>query len=351
MKAEAIFIVGNTKDSGYKEEKGVAFFHIPCLLPIGDIFFINPPGSFNKVKKVLETQKIDLVHIHGPLFTFYWGVIRKLPQPCVLTTHYVLDFQGNKILSFLYRTVIKWLTKTAGKHVDKIICVNKKCLSIYERWGVDREKLVHIPNGIDTDLFSPGNSDVKKKLQCKHLVIFWGRLSYQKNVQLLIKAFKKVTIPETKLVIVGKGPDLKRLKRLANDTPEIIFTDFLPDEKLVEYARGADVAVLPSRGESWGLVIGEAMACGLPVITPNVGEARELIGQDRGIILEDGSANEMARTIEYMLSHEKLGREMGEKACAFIQNRYDWKKIRMFIGWMAKTHTISLNLISKEFNP
>jgi glycosyltransferase involved in cell wall biosynthesis len=351
LKANTIIISGNTKKSGYKKENGQTFFHIPCIFSIWEIYFINPLGSYKKVKEVLNNRQIELVHLHGPLFTFGGGIMRKSKIPSIMTTHYVLDFKGNRFTAALYKGIIQWVTKSTAKHVDKIVCVNEEYIPIYTSWGIEQEKLVVIPNGIDTKKFSPGKSDIKKKLNCSHLLVFWGRLGYQKNIQFLIKAFKTIKTPGTKLAIIGKGPDMKKLKALSGGNENIIFTGYLPDNELLDYARGADIAVLPSRAESWGLVIGEAMACELPVISSDVGKAQELLGKDRGIVLKKETAKELAEYIDYLLSNKKVMKEMGKKARKFIVEHYGWdgivKKTEELYKTVIKQHNDKSNHLNK----
>lgn len=335
--ANVLIITGNTTKSGYQKENGLTFYHIPRILSLWALYFINPPGSYNRVKELLKEHNIELVHFHNPLFTFTNGLIRKPKLPLIMTAHYVIDFKGNQLASAIFNRVIRWVTRYISKKVDKIICHNEDYISIFASWGIDREKLVFIPTGIKTEKFSPGKSDIKKKLKCKNLVIFWGRLGYQKNIQLLVKAFKNIKTSDTKLVIIGKGPDMKKLKVLAGEDKNIIFTGYLPDDKLLEYARGADMAVLPSRGESWGSVIGEAMACELPVISPDVGKAKEFIGGDRGIILKQETAAELAEKIDYLLNNKKIAIEAGKKARKFIVENYRWKEVAQKTEELYKT--------------
>ncbi|MEM0465992.1 MAG: glycosyltransferase family 4 protein [Candidatus Thermoplasmatota archaeon] len=322
-----ILVTGNSKKSGYEQEDDFTFYHVPCLFSFFDIYFINPPGSFHKVYQEIKQQQVELLHIHGPLFTFGGGLLRKTGIPKVLTTHYILEFKGNRLLSFMYRIIIRLVTKSMAQLVDKIICVNEEYLPIFQQWGIEKEKMVYIPNGVDTEKFSPGVSHIKEKLKCRHLVVFWGRLGYQKNIQLLIKAFQRCTTSDTKLVIIGKGPDLAKLKQLAAKNKNIIFLGYLSEPDLLEYARGADVAVFPSRGESWGLVIAEAMAIGLPVISSNVGKAAELLGSDRGLLLNVETEENLAAMIDYVLQHKEYAQEMGKRARSYIVEHYSWKQV------------------------
>ncbi len=327
MKNKTIILTGNSKKEGYETEEGQRFYHIPVLIPIQDMYFINGLGSYKKVERLIEEQKIDLLHIHGPLFSFCGKTIKKSKKPIVFTTHYVIEFKGNKVLSSLYTLFIKYITKKTAKRVDKIICVNKEYKKTYIEWGIDKDKIEYIPNGIDTEKFSPGKTDIKKKLNCKNLLIFWGRLGYQKNTQILVKAFKKIKTKDTKLVIIGKGPDIKKLEKLKGEDENIIFTGYLSESELLNYARGADVAVLPSKAESWGLVIGEAMACEIPVISSDVGMAKDLLGNNRGIIIENETAEEYSEKIDYLLNNKKICKDMGKRSRKYVVDNYGWEKV------------------------
>ena len=236
VRADTILITGNSKKNGYEDENGMRFFHVPCLFSFRELYFINPPGSYRKVRRALHDNDIQLVHMHGPLFTFGGALYRKSSIPVVVTTHYVLDFKGNRIASRLYAIVIRWVTKQMAHYAKRIICVNKEYPAIYASWGIDARKIVYIPNGIDTSKFSPGDSDIKQKLNSQYLVIYWGRLGYQKNVALLIQAFKQLKMPGAKLAIIGKGPDLPKLQTLASSDQRIIFPGYLPDDELVRYS-------------------------------------------------------------------------------------------------------------------
>ena len=327
-KDDFIIITGNTKKEGFKIEENIKFFHIPCILSPWTIYFINPPKSYKKFKNILKKHKINLVHLHNPLFSFSNGLIFKPDRPIVMTAHYVIDLKGNKFISAIYKSIIKLTTVIISKKVDKIICVNKNYIDTFQKWGVKKDKLIFIPNGVDTKKFSPGKSKIKKLYKDKKIILFFGRLHYQKNVDLLIKGFKKLNRKDAKLVIDGDGPDSDRLKKLSNNYPNIIFAGFVSDDELLDYLRGAYAMVLPSRGETASLTLMEAMACKLPVIASNVGNAKRMLNNNRGILLKKYNENEIAEKMSNLLDNEEVAREMGERSLSFIRKNYSLENTR-----------------------
>ena len=131
---------------------------------------------------------------------------------------------------------------------------------------------------------------------------------------------------------------------MSQGNENIIVTGYLPENELLEFARGADIAVLPSRAESWGLVIGEAMACELPVISPEVGMAKELLGNSRGIILNKDTEIEMAEKIDFLLNNKRTAKEMGKKARKYIVENYGWDEV------VKKTEKLYKNVIENHRN-
>jgi glycosyltransferase involved in cell wall biosynthesis len=329
--ANILIITGNTKESGYHKENGQTFFHIPALFSIWTIYFVNPPGSYKKLERLFKKHEIDLVHFHGPLFTFCSGMLRKTKLPLVMTTHYILEFKGNRIASYLYNRFIRWITRGIAERVERIICVNKDYLPVLKGWGIDPKKLVFIPNGVDTERFSPGRSKIKENFKGKKVIVYFGRLHFQKNVHLLIKSMEyiKKEIDNVKLIIIGDGPDYNNLKKMsAKYGDDIIMTGYLrKDEELVDYLRGADIAVFPSRGENASFTIMEAMACELPVISSDVGNAGEILGEGRGIVFKEYNEKELAEKCVYLLKNEKIAREIGKKAREYVKKNHGWEKI------------------------
>jgi len=245
LKSNSLIVVGNTKKTGFIKENGNNFFHAPLLKSIWDIFFVNKPGSYQMINEFFEKNNIDLVHFHSPLFTFIYGFLRSRKYPLVITTHYLLDIKEKEHIANIYSHFIRWMTLFIAKNVDKIICVNEDYIPIFIKWGVKPEKLIYIPNGVDTQKFSPGKSEVKKKFKENKIILYFGRLHYQKNVDLLIRSFPIVQkkMNNIKLIIVGSGNQYDKLKKLSENNKDIIMTGFVSDEKLVDFMRAADIVV------------------------------------------------------------------------------------------------------------
>jgi glycosyltransferase involved in cell wall biosynthesis len=329
MNADIVIITGNTKKSGYQKEDSNLYYHIPLLKSIWEVFFVNRPGSYQIVEELLKKRKVDVVHFHSPLFTFLHGLLTKKEFPLIMTSHYLLNVKLSNSASFIYNSFIKRMTLYIARHVDKIICVNEDYIPIFEKWGVDPKKLVFIPNGVDINKFSPGISKIKDKFKDRKIIIYFGRLHYQKNVDLLIKSFKyvKEKIKNVNLIIIGSGTDFDKLKKMSSNDEDIIMTGFLQDEDLIDYLRAADVVVFPSRGENASFTIMEAMSCELPVISSDVGNANKILGDGRGILIEKYNEEGIAEKCIQVLNDEKMAKKMGKDARKFVEENHSWDKI------------------------
>ena len=286
-------------------------------------------NAYKKVEKVLLEKKIDLVHFHSPLFTFITGFIKKNKFPVIMTCHYLLDIKGNRLSKTLYKSFIRRMTKYIGKNIEKIICVNEEYIPVFKKWKIPKDKLIYIPNGVDTKKFSPGASKIKEKYSDQRIILYFGRLHYQKNVELLVNSFPlvKQKMKNVKLFIVGTGNQYEKLKNITKDDPDTIMTGFVSDEKLLEHMRSADIVVFPSRGENASFTIMEAMACKLPVVSSDVGNAEKILGNSRGILLKDYTKEEIAEICIKLLDNEKLRKKIGNDAREYVEKYHSWDKI------------------------
>lgn len=157
-------------------------------------------------------------------------------------------------------------------------------------YGVPPEKRFRMPWAVDNAFFEaaadrhlPERAETRKPWQCgeRDVVLFVGRLSPEKNATALLSAAR--LLPNTHLVFAGSGPQQRELERQASRGLEgrCTFLGFVPQSKLPAIYAAADVMVLPSHYEPWGLVVNESLACGCPVVASKlVGAARDLVPEE-----------------------------------------------------------------------
>ncbi|RLC89594.1 MAG: hypothetical protein DRI79_06465 [Chloroflexi bacterium] len=177
-----------------------------------------------------------------------------------------------------------------------------------------RVPVVAVSNGVDTRLFHPGPQISGKD---SVTVLHVGRLSYEKNVDLLLRAFARVAEqhPTARLTIVGDGPDREALARLAGELglgESVRFTGFVPHEQLPALYRAADLFATASTIETQGLVVLEAMACGLPVIGVDALALPEVVHHGvNGLLAPAGDEVALAQRLACLIADASLRHRMG----------------------------------------
>jgi glycosyltransferase involved in cell wall biosynthesis len=164
------------------------------------------------------------------------------------------------------------------------------------------------------------------------IILFVGRLNYQKGLRYLLAAMPTVLsrFKGAKLVIVGGGEQFVYLQNLSESLGvknSVIFTGEIPHERITDAFAAADILVLPSIFESFGIVLIEAQAMGKPVVCTRVGGVPEaLIEKETGIIVEPRRPDQLAEAIISILSNPKMAKSMGEKGRKFVEENFDWQK-------------------------
>lgn len=207
---------------------------------------------------------------------------------------------------------------------------------LIELYGADPDRIEIVAPGVDRALFSPGNAAGARQAigyDGGPLVLFVGRIQPLKGVHIAVEALAELTDPTTTLMIVGgasgqAGDDeVERLHELIERLDlvnRVVFVEPQPHYALSTYYRAADVVVMPSRSESFGLVALEAAACGIPVVAAAVGGLRTLV-QDgvTGFLIDDRDPAEYARAIDRILLDPVVAAALGA-AAAVRAGRYPW---------------------------
>lgn len=207
---------------------------------------------------------------------------------------------------------------------------------LVELYGAEATRIDVVPPGVDHSVFSPGNRGEGRGalgLDDVATLLFVGRIQPLKGAGLAVRALSLLDDPSTQLVLVG-GPsgvdgdaELARLHDLVDELglrPRVRFVAPQPHDDLVTYYRAADVCLVPSRSESFGMVALEAAASGTPVVAANVGGLRTLVDPGRtGYLIDEREAEAFADPVQRILDEPELAARLGRQAVEFSEG-YAW---------------------------
>jgi len=307
-------------------------FPLPFSGAISD-FAIN----FNPlaIERVLEREKFDILHFHNIGFPSTFQI---LASPAVVNTLNILTFHSNtKGSKFLKRFpfLLKLAEMVAQWKLNGIIGVAPLNLEPFKRY---RGPKIVIPNGIDLEKFNPYFPKIKRLLDGKINILFLGRIEERKGLIYLLRAYKILekklgkewASSNLRLIVVGKGPLKQDLEKWAkiNKLTNVIFEGEISEEKVPLYYSTCDIFCAPSIfGESFGLVLVEAMACKKPVVAfANEGYREVLKGEGAKFLVKPRDYKTLAKKLEILIKNKKLRQEMGNWGWKEAQ-KYSWPKI------------------------
>ncbi len=308
-----VFVIA--PDPGEKDrEPGVYYFRSKKFKKYPEYFLPIYPS--NK-REVIESLDVDIIHIYGVTFMALKALIT------AHTTHIptVMTYVTNVVDTMQYYSPLKipmdiqaklaWIyIRNLLKRPNCIIALTPSTLVEFKENGVHPKRTEVIPIGIDVHKFREGldGSEIRKRygLENKRVVIHVGRVSYEKNIDVVVNSVKFLP-DDVILMIVGRGPALDDIKSLAGKSgmnDRIIFTGFVSDEELPLHYSVSDVVVSASRFETQGLTIVEAMGCGLPAACSNGRAFVDIVKSGVNGYLFNGTSEGCAEAIMNCLEHK-----------------------------------------------
>jgi glycosyltransferase involved in cell wall biosynthesis len=282
---------------------------------------------------------VDVLHAHDWLVaTAGIGLKHVFRKPLFATMHSTEIGRRNGI-HFDYERMIHeteaWLTYEAWK----VICCSDYMVS-HVRWafGLPPDKQVMIPNGVDANIYA----EIQKRdltqfrskfaLPSERIVLFVGRLVYEKGIHVLVNAIPRVLEKvNVKTIIVGNGYMKEQISSLVKGLGidrKVMFTGFVDDETLRRLQTCADVSVVPSLFEPFGIVALEAMAAKSPVVVSDTGGLGEIVDHDTdGIKVYTNNPDSLAWGITRILTDDKNANRLRNNAFKKIQEKYNWGRI------------------------
>ncbi|MFP4021547.1 MAG: glycosyltransferase family 4 protein [Halanaerobium sp.] len=284
------------------------------------------------IQKISQNFKPDIIHCQHLWVAPYAALQTNIPY--VITAHGT-DIKGYK-KDKRYRQIA--LKGTAG--AEKIITISDQVNQDVKKYYFNKDnKLVKILNGVDDNLFKPLETDRLKLIQKylpeikenpDYLITFVGKLTDFKGVDLLIKAAKKYEreFPNTMTLIIGHGELLDKLKAQVEklNLKNIHFLGNLPQDDLPAFYSSADLSIVPSRVEPFGLVAVEALACGTPVIASRAGGLPDFINQDVGRLFKMNDSDDLAAKIIAALKNNDKEKK-GKRAAEYALNKFSWARV------------------------
>lgn len=294
-----------------------------------DIIHFHTPGSLGLVGVLMaKIMNLPLVGTYHTLFSEvldYVSVRRRLDKYLAAIDKAAagvgmdLGLLRNGEKNETEESTAQKLTWTVVNRIynysDKIVCPSQAIKRELVVRNIDQDKLAVINNGLDIKRFWP-----KKSYRMGNRILHVGRLGFEKNVDVVIRAFSQIQaqLPRMSLVIAGDGPAKKELEKLAGELNlknRVKFLGMVRRDKLPGVYRGADIFVTASDMETLGLVVLEAMASGLPVVAVDKYAMKDMvINGSNGFRVMPGDYQAMAEKILKLVASEELRAEMGEKS-------------------------------------
>ena len=331
-------------DRGYK----VSFLHFAqedspdeswpdyaeVLLPFlfkSTIYTIPTPKSSKVLTEALEKLKPDLVHASltlSPLDFRLPEICEDLKIPLVATFHPPFDSKLRNLSSSTQFLTYQLYAPFLAQY-DKVIVFSQLQRHLLVKLGVPRSRLVIIPNGVDVDKYSPGESPIKSQFDAERLFVYLGRIAPEKNVESLLKAWRHCEMGnECQLLMVGDGPLKPSLQMNYGKEYGINWLGFIADEMTrINILRAADVFILPSLVEGLSLSLLEAMSCGAACLATDAGADGEVLEGGAGAILgTQGVTTQLKTLLPLFRDHPEITELLGKKARERVLERYTFNE-------------------------
>lgn len=277
----------------------------------------------------IENWNADAVLIYGWRFKSHLRAMRYFHKniPVYFRGDSTLLNKINPFKKLVRRLFLKWIYSK----VDKALYVGIHNKNYYLKFGMKEDQLIFAPHSIDNDRFSSHEADHqiavntwKTELNIKPEDIgflYAGKLDNNKNAELLLQAFSQLPQENIFLIITGNGDLEDQLKNSYASFHNIHFFPFQNQSLMPVVYRLADVFVLPSKSETWGLTINEAMACSRAILVSDVcGASIDLVNVDNGHTFKSGSLEDLKKKMAYLIQNKKELQQMGAKSREIIRN-------------------------------
>ncbi|SEO83645.1 phosphatidylinositol alpha-1,6-mannosyltransferase [Halorientalis persicus] len=294
-------------------------------------------------RRRIDFDQYDVIHgTLMPASTCAFGprFVESLDAPLVLTSHGTsydearsVDPQSppDYLFRYVFHPINVVLDAVSGRFADRIVAVSDHTREqLRDLYRFDESKLVTVPPGIDTDRFGQTTGDHPSVSNDQTSILVLSRLDPRKGIDKAIRAFARLDDTDAELLIAGTGRLESSLKDLAEELgvrEDVQFLGFVPDEELPELYASADLFVLPSEYEGFGIVFLEAMACGTPVVGTEVGGVPTAVDAgETGYLVERDDVAALADRMADLLLEPATYDAMAQSSVEWA-DAHDWHEI------------------------
>jgi glycosyltransferase involved in cell wall biosynthesis len=291
-------------------------------------------GPIRKLTETLKQRHFDIIHIQTPFVAHYLGLhlARELDIACIETYH---TFFEEYLYNYIPLLPKNWLRALARKFsvrqcnsVDHVVVPSTAMQEVLHDYGVTTETTI-LPTGIETGVFKQGDgAHFRRKHNIavdRPILVNVSRIAHEKNIDFLIRMLTHVwqEIPDVLMIIAGDGPAKRHLERLAKNLGlenNIMFIGYLDrNTELNDCYCSADIFVFSSRTETQGLVLLEAMALGIPVISTAVMGTKDILLNNSGALIAEDDEVKFACKVTRLLSNDLQRKALAEPAKDYAQ--------------------------------
>jgi 1,2-diacylglycerol 3-alpha-glucosyltransferase len=277
--------------------------------------------ALGRLERTLGDEHFDLVHVQTPFLAHYAGLrlARRRGVPVVATYHTLFEEYLFHYVPLVPRGVMRAIARGISRSqcdaLDAVVVPSTAMRETLARYGV-RAPIEIVPTGIPLAEFAGGDGP---RFRAAHgippsrpLLVYVGRVAYEKNIDFLLRMLVRVRreAGDALLVVCGEGPALAPLTRLARElglASAVQFVGYLDRAtELLDCYCAADAFVFASRTETQGLVLLEAMALGVPVVSTAVMGTRDVVGPERGALVAADDEREFASKVIALLRDPQL---------------------------------------------
>ncbi len=301
---------------------------------LAGVYFDQFPYPYIKgmFSRLFREKKADLIHAHS--FYYYPADISKLVsrikrKPFVFNPYFYYQSREAKKWHLYRRTIGK-----ATMRADCVLVISEYAKKVIKQF-FNPKRIELVPPGLNDKIRKPAHSNIfdKYNLKGKRIIFFAGRICYGKGVDTLIKTIPGVVKkhPEAMFALAGGDfgdqSELCKLAQKLKVQDKMIWLGNLEEKNLVSAYQNADIFFFPTLFENFGIVLAEAMASGLPIVSTNHSAVPYVVPKEKaGFLAPLGDYKKMAYYLNKLLSNPKLAREMGEYGKKEAQ-KYDWDKM------------------------